>query len=347
MAFDDAGRIDCDLPCAGCGYNLRTQSPDDACPECGASIRRSIFVARLRFADPDWLRSMCYSVFWLTVGLAVLIVWPFTSIAVTSVTQDPLAWYMVNLLAPVAAVPIVWGIFQATRKEPGARRPVATFLRVLSRLCMAFGFATTLGLLALSPFLASPEYKPMPEWLAAVMGVGGMIALVVGALAGLLVAAGVAIRIRSRALTASMLVLAALFFIFAAPLALIIAYDAMQPLLWELEYFLSDLLDIDVDITGAFWPLERWMGRIGYVIVLLGLLGVGLLLMPALLWHRKKLRDAWRIVWPRVVVVRPLRRAEARRAEVARAWRAVPSRGGWPGRAGPVRPSRHCCRCGP
>lgn len=40
--LDAQGRLDVDLSCAGCGYNLRTQAPDGACPECGGAISASI-----------------------------------------------------------------------------------------------------------------------------------------------------------------------------------------------------------------------------------------------------------------------------------------------------------------
>jgi hypothetical protein len=38
-----------DLPCAGCGYNLRFQRADGYCPECGLEVRHSL----RRFTDPD------------------------------------------------------------------------------------------------------------------------------------------------------------------------------------------------------------------------------------------------------------------------------------------------------
>jgi len=50
-----AAIIDTDLACSGCGYNLRTQPEDGACPECGQSIAktREDQVKLLRIFTPD------------------------------------------------------------------------------------------------------------------------------------------------------------------------------------------------------------------------------------------------------------------------------------------------------
>ena len=69
VPLDGAGRIDLDLPCVACGYNLRTGLPDGTCPECGASVSQSIVRSRLHFADPVWLRRLA----WGAVCMAVWI----------------------------------------------------------------------------------------------------------------------------------------------------------------------------------------------------------------------------------------------------------------------------------
>ncbi len=41
LHLDGDGRITIDLPCACCGYNLRTLRPDGRCPECGGAVSAS------------------------------------------------------------------------------------------------------------------------------------------------------------------------------------------------------------------------------------------------------------------------------------------------------------------
>ncbi len=47
-----------DLPCLGCGYNLRGLLEGDRCPECGSPAGLSIYGDALRFSHPDWVDSV-------------------------------------------------------------------------------------------------------------------------------------------------------------------------------------------------------------------------------------------------------------------------------------------------
>jgi hypothetical protein len=64
-----------DLPCAGCGYNLRFQRAGGSCPECGLEVRHSL----RRFADPDRvagaLRTLgrSYLTFYVLLPLACML----------------------------------------------------------------------------------------------------------------------------------------------------------------------------------------------------------------------------------------------------------------------------------
>lgn len=65
---ESVSRLSVDLPCAGCGYNLRGQAMDGQCSECGVSMTASLAEDRLVFDDPKWLASVVRG---LTVAL-----WP-------------------------------------------------------------------------------------------------------------------------------------------------------------------------------------------------------------------------------------------------------------------------------
>src|SRR5204863_7208209 len=62
--------LETDVPCAQCGYNLRTLRADGRCPECGSDVGPSIWIHRrkqqrrpqppelLSAADPHWVRQL-------------------------------------------------------------------------------------------------------------------------------------------------------------------------------------------------------------------------------------------------------------------------------------------------
>ncbi|TWT42168.1 hypothetical protein RAS1_32980 [Phycisphaerae bacterium RAS1] len=52
-------RIDADVPCIQCGYNLRTIHTSAACPECNRRIAESLYAQSLEFSDPAWRRKVC------------------------------------------------------------------------------------------------------------------------------------------------------------------------------------------------------------------------------------------------------------------------------------------------
>lgn len=80
LHLDATGRLDQDLPCLRCGYNLRGLAPDGSCPECGTAIGRSAHGDMLRFCDPVWVSKLARGMNYLWWGLALAIcapvVWP-------------------------------------------------------------------------------------------------------------------------------------------------------------------------------------------------------------------------------------------------------------------------------
>ena len=69
MKYDTDGRIDQDLPCLKCGYNLRTLLDDGQCPECGAGIMELAQMGWLCQHDPVWLRKLARSTVWIGAGM--------------------------------------------------------------------------------------------------------------------------------------------------------------------------------------------------------------------------------------------------------------------------------------
>jgi len=83
--LDEQQRVDVDLPCVGCTYNLRTCHRDANCPECGRpvvdSLLMSVFTLKAKYR---WLRRAATGMITLGIGLAVpgliLIVWPIAAL---------------------------------------------------------------------------------------------------------------------------------------------------------------------------------------------------------------------------------------------------------------------------
>ena len=69
VAYDADGRLDQDLPCLKCGYNLRTLFDDGQCPECGASVHESARLAWLCQHDPAWLRRLARATIWIGIAM--------------------------------------------------------------------------------------------------------------------------------------------------------------------------------------------------------------------------------------------------------------------------------------
>ncbi len=86
-ALDMAGRIDADITCRGCGYNLRGQSLSNTCPECGASVEWSTRVDRLAYHDPAWLGSLKRGMLWFIIAIFAAIALSFVNFVVASVLQ--------------------------------------------------------------------------------------------------------------------------------------------------------------------------------------------------------------------------------------------------------------------
>ena len=87
VSYGTDGRLDQDVPCLDCGYNLRSLLGDARCPECGASVRasavRHIWLCR---QEPGWLQAMdiatgvaCVTIAWFLGWLLPVFVGDLTN----------------------------------------------------------------------------------------------------------------------------------------------------------------------------------------------------------------------------------------------------------------------------
>jgi hypothetical protein len=69
LRLDGQGRLDEDIVCRKCGYNLRGLLADSVCPECGTPVGRSTHGDLLRFCDPAWVGTLASGMNWIVAGI--------------------------------------------------------------------------------------------------------------------------------------------------------------------------------------------------------------------------------------------------------------------------------------
>ncbi len=124
-----------DVPCAGCGYNLRGLTVDGACPECGHDRGASVDAEIARQAthrpiDGAWARQVVeglYSLlfsFALTVGVVFLAIWHVSNVMFDRYSPGR---YVILAILAAAWVGGGYGVWKMTRAEPG--RPLRPWPR--------------------------------------------------------------------------------------------------------------------------------------------------------------------------------------------------------------------------
>lgn len=103
---DSAAVLDVDVPCCGCGYNVRGASPGGACPECGVDVGQSVALVVER-PSVTWLGAARRSVSRAAVIAAVgwvLFVTGVVAIVASSEVVIGCSMLMSGLMLPMAAV---------------------------------------------------------------------------------------------------------------------------------------------------------------------------------------------------------------------------------------------------
>lgn len=151
VAPDPSALLQTDLPCVGCGYNLRTLPVAGRCPECGGEVGRSTAALGRRWAlaraDRQWLAGLRDG-----VGLGAVAV---LSAALARLVLEVFPQYHTQPYAAAAAAIVPWGLALAavwflTRRDAGDPRREPLTPPWPRRAIRVLAVAELIGLLALT-----------------------------------------------------------------------------------------------------------------------------------------------------------------------------------------------------
>jgi MFS family permease len=157
--LDSDGRVQMDLACVRCGYNLRTLAADGLCPECALPVARSIRGDLLKYADPTWVGKLTDGAeFLFMAALAPLVAAPAAGLGFTLSDSWPAIGGVLLLIAMLAGIVTVFGapvgFLAITAREPRiSLRPEGVSARRVCRYGLLVG-AVILGVAALSSSFA-------------------------------------------------------------------------------------------------------------------------------------------------------------------------------------------------
>jgi hypothetical protein len=104
------GRIQVDLPCRRCGYNLHSLDRRATCPECNLAVRLSLRLGDFAYCEPAYVRCLSIGAHLLLIG---------AMIALGSLVFMPFHGKSLSLLCFAAAFVAVTGTWLITAADPG------------------------------------------------------------------------------------------------------------------------------------------------------------------------------------------------------------------------------------
>jgi len=145
ILIDDNGRIDQDLPCIACGYNLRGMTDTTMCPECGVAVGRSMRGDFLRFCDPRWVGQLAKGMNFIVASIVATILFIPIAIGLTAATTTGNAAQQMEAIASIIALGIsllaLIGYILLTTADPIEPIRGTSTTRVVARFALIFWFA--------------------------------------------------------------------------------------------------------------------------------------------------------------------------------------------------------------
>jgi hypothetical protein len=269
--LDSNGRLNIDIPCANCGYNLRGFVADGTCGECGHDVSDSLGADRLVFSCPRWLRSMMTGFNWVLVGFVLEVI--AVVVALMTLPSSRRTWDEIDLLTWAIPVPAgligFIGCWKWTSPEPDSPSEIENSLRRFARLAAVIAVVLIVG--------AGPCYFFHQRLGDTLASMGGVI-LFPGAFAALLYARWIARRLPDAKLAAHIMLMIWMYGTFVV----------ITALLWSMAPRYLDSLGPSVLLFGLYLSTGSIIATILWIIfsVCLGVWAFMLLLRFRFLLHR-------------------------------------------------------------
>lgn len=133
-----------DMPCRRCGYNLRGLPRTGQCPECSASVARSLRGNVLEVADPAYLHRLRRGAVFVEISILTLVALPLVgfTVAIFSSVLPSVGGEIGSVvlgasavLALLASILILIGWFMLTERDPGHLGPdISDRSRMVTRI---------------------------------------------------------------------------------------------------------------------------------------------------------------------------------------------------------------------
>jgi hypothetical protein len=181
------GRINQDINCIKCGYNLRTLLLEGRCPECGVAVGRSVLGDFLRYRDPEWVGTLASGMNWIVAAIVLNFVIGCAAGgiggALTVRSGSPQSMMAIMLLVQmIGQILYLVGYWKVTTPDPaGIDQEPPVNARKLVRFTAVLSFVLTLinaGLTQTPAGLAPPAATAgttLTALLAVVMGINGLV----------------------------------------------------------------------------------------------------------------------------------------------------------------------------
>lgn len=203
ISFDEAGRLDEDIACRSCEYNLRSLTLQDKCPECDTPIKLSLQTSLLRFSDIAWIKrvrsGITFMIAYVSIYILYFVSWDLYSILGGTVLQRTPA--VETIFSIVMMVLQIIAILHITKLEPGLQKTNSKMTaRKLARICLLL--AAVVGTISSNQQLLiySLPYVKLQFHLSLWVGIFSSLALFIGKFALFYYGRSIALRFPSEKL---------------------------------------------------------------------------------------------------------------------------------------------------